>query len=322
MRRIKADIYDQMNELGAGKVPFFFLIDFLQQNGEVTPLSEIEDHDIQFSLNNSVHIKNSATGIEWNPDPVDFQTYEMAFCRVKQHIMKGNSYLCNLTFPTDVHTNLSLDEIYSLVDAKYKLKYKGLFVCFSPETFVKIENGIISTYPMKGTIDAGLPDAEQRILNDKKEMAEHYTIVDLLRNDLSRVADNVRVEKFRYIDRIKTNHNDLLQVSSKITGELPGDYASKLGDIYSELLPAGSICGAPKDKTVEIILEAETYERCFYTGVFGVFDGQNVDSAVLIRFIEKTGSGLVFKSGGGITHLSKVEEEYNELIQKVYVPVH
>jgi len=87
------------------------------------------------------------------------------------------------------------------------------------------------------------------------------------------------------------------------------------------LLPAGSITGAPKNKTVEIIRSTETYERGFYTGVFGVFDGCNMDSAVMIRFIERTPEGYVYKSGGGITAFSKVEDEYNEILEKIYVPI-
>ena len=94
-----------------------------------------------------------------------------------------------------------------------------------------------------------------------------------------------------------------------------------LGDILFRLLPAGSICGAPKKKTVEIIRKVEGYERGFYTGVFGYFDGQNLDSAVAIRYIERQEDQLVFKSGGGITFMSDWEKEYDEMQKKVYVPV-
>jgi para-aminobenzoate synthetase component 1 len=87
-----------------------------------------------------------------------------------------------------------------------------------------------------------------------------------------------------------------------------------------ELLPAGSISGAPKEKTVEIIKQTETYKRGYYTGICGIFDGQNLDSGVMIRFIEKQGSQYYFKSGGGITVNSIAEEEYHEMIQKVYLP--
>ena len=175
---------------------------------------------------------------------------------------------------------------------------------------------------MKGTIDASIPHAKQLILDDEKEAAEHATIVDLIRNDLSLVSENVEVTDYRYIDELKTNDKTLLQVSSEIKGDLKEDYYQNLGTIFDQLLPAGSICGAPKKKTVEIILEAEKYERNFYTGVFGVFDGENLDSAVMIRFIEKNQNNFIFKSGGGITAKSKAKAEYEELIQKVYVPIY
>jgi para-aminobenzoate synthetase component 1 len=134
------------------------------------------------------------------------------------------------------------------------------------------------------------------------------------------VAENVCVKRYRYIDTLHTNKGDLLQVSSEISGDLPVNYKEKLGDLLLELLPAGSICGAPKTKTLEIIEQAEGYDRGFYTGIFGYFDGENLDSAVMIRFIEQQTDGLVFKSGGGITSQSNNQSEYDELIRKIYVP--
>ncbi|MFZ4582019.1 MAG: chorismate-binding protein, partial [Paludibacter sp.] len=124
-----------------------------------------------------------------------------------------------------------------------------------------------------------------------------------------------------YIEKLQTNKADLLQVSSEIVGTLPTDYNDRLGDLIMSLLPAGSICGAPKPKTLEIIEKTENYNRGFYTGIFGFFDGKSVDSAVMIRFIEQQDNAFVFKSGGGITSQSNVQKEYDELIQKVYVPI-
>jgi para-aminobenzoate synthetase component 1 len=113
-----------------------------------------------------------------------------------------------------------------------------------------------------------------------------------------------------------------LQASSEITGQLPEDYPSQIGDILFALLPAGSVTGAPKKRTVEIIRETEAYERGYYTGIFGIFDGRNLDSAVLIRFLENTPTGVVYKSGGGITSQSDLMQEFDEMIQKIYVPLH
>ena len=253
--------------------------------------------------------------------PVSFCEYKEAFDIVQKHLYFGNSYLVNLTLPTRIKTTLTLDEIFHFSEAKYKLFYDDKFVVFSPEIFVQIsEDGVISSFPMKGTIDAAIENAEQIILNDKKEFAEHCTIVDLIRNDLSMVSKDVHVEKFRYVDRIKTNDKELLQVSSKICGKLENDFYDHLGDIIFTLLPAGSVSGAPKKKTVEIIKEAENYSRGYYTGIFGYFDGARLDSGVMIRFIENINEELFYKSGGGITVYSDPELEYQELIDKVYVP--
>ena len=175
---------------------------------------------------------------------------------------------------------------------------------------------------MKGTIDAGLPDAENILLHDEKEIAEHYTIVDLIRNDLSMVAENVVVEKFRYLAEIHSNKKNLLQASSKIKGTLPEGYQNNLGELLFTLLPAGSVSGAPKKKTIEIIQQSEEEPRGYYTGVAFYSDGENVDSCVLIRFIEKENEKYYYRSGGGITVNSEMEKEYQELNDKIYVPVY
>ena len=312
-------IFEKMNEWGSRKIPFLFLIDFLKEKGKIIPLDELTP-EIQYAIHGEPEKFDSA--IELKKYPIPFEEYENQFRQVQKNILLGNSYLANLTCATPIEINLSPEEIYRFSKARYKLLWKEKFVCFSPETFVRIKDGKIFSYPMKGTIDAAVENAAQKILCDEKETAEHYTIVDLIRNDLSLVAKKVTVEKFRYIDELSTNDQKILQVSSEISGELPADYTRNIGTIFDKLLPAGSICGAPKKKTVEIIRETESYDRDFYTGVFGVFDGENLDSAVMIRFIEEAKDGLVFKSGGGITHQSKGEDEYNEMIQKVYVPVY
>src|SRR5690606_13096318 len=313
-------IFQKINELGFKRIPFLFVIDFLKENGKVIPLAELND-EIQFQIDSKSEKFNGK--IELKKQPISFENYENQFDFVHENLHYGNSFLTNLTCQTPIDINLNLEEIYRFSNAKYKLFWKDQFVCFSPETFVKIKEGKIYSYPMKGTIDDSIENAEKKILADQKEMAEHFTIVDLIRNDLSRVAKKVSVPKFRYVEEIQTNERKLLQVSSEISGELPENFHKNMGTILDKLLPVGSICGAPKAKAIEIICEAENYQRGFYAGVFGVFDGENVDSAVMIRFVEQLKNGnFVFKSGGGITHQSKAVDEYNEMIQKVYVPIH
>ena len=314
-----------MNSYGAAGIPFLFIIDFEQQKPVILTQVEWEKEDIWFQFEGMAFEHGNITSlppfIEFEKYPVDLTTYKKAFDYVHTEIGKGNSFLVNLTFSTPITTNLSLNQIYVASQARYKLRFRDYFVCFSPETFVKINKGIISTYPMKGTIDARIPNAREIILNDKKEFAEHVTVVDLLRNDLSMMAEKVKVKRFRYIEELDTYGKQLLQVSSHIEGLLPNNYASRIGDIICNMLPAGSISGAPKPKTLEIIKQAENHDRAYYTGIVGYFDGQNLDSGVMIRFIEQTPKGLVYKSGGGITWQSKLEDEYQELIDKVYLPI-
>jgi len=238
-------------------------------------------------------------------------------------MIEGNSYLLNLTFPTEIEINTrntSLLNIFLSSQAPFKLYFKNQFITFSPERFIKIKDNLIKTYPMKGTIDAHILNAHSKILADEKEKAEHVMVVDLLRNDLSIVAKKVRVNKFRYIDKIEAGSKALLQVSSEISGILEKNWSERIGDILFSLLPAGSITGAPKRKTIEIINAVEGYKRGFFTGVFGYFDGKQLDSAVTIRFIERKGEKLIYKSGGGITIDSNVSSEYAEMLEKVYIP--
>ena len=173
---------------------------------------------------------------------------------------------------------------------------------------------------MKGTLPDG-EGAAERLMADAKEAAEHATVVDLLRNDLSRVAEHVRVERYRYVERVITHRGPLLQTSSEIAGRLPADYSAHLGEILFRLLPAGSVTGAPKRATCRLIAEAEGYDRGWYTGIAGWSDGRTLDSAVLIRFVEQTPEGLVFKAGGGITAHSREEREYAEIRDKNLHPL-
>ncbi len=308
-----------LNKFGSSNEPFFFIISYDLKNFLVKPLKEL-DKNIKYEIYEKVTVK-SKENINLEKQAIPFEEYEHKFNKLQENIKEGNSYLLNLTTSTKINTNLSLSEIYAKANAKFKLKFKEDFVCFSPERFIKIKKNKIYTYPMKGTIDASIPNAKARILGDIKEMAEHTMVVDLLRNDLGIVAKKVKVDKFRYIDKINAGDKELLQVSSKISGHLEKNWNEKIGDIITSLLPAGSITGTPKKKTVEILNKIEKYDRGFYTGIFGVYDGKSLDSAVMIRFIEKNLNGeLVYKSGGGITCDSSSKNEYQELLDKIYIP--
>jgi para-aminobenzoate synthetase component 1 len=297
--------------------PFVFIIDFELKKPRIWKISEIRSDEIIFDFNGNYE-KQSIT---LSSQPISFNDYSKKFDHVMDHLLYGDSFLTNLTIKTPITTSFTLTDIYNSSKARYKFLVKDSFLVFSPETFVRIKDNMIFSYPMKGTIDASIPNAGGKILSDKKEMAEHVTIVDLIRNDLSMIAENVRVTKFRYIDKITTHGKDLLQVSSEICGTLLPSFAEDPAGALLSLLPAGSVSGAPKSKTVEIIQAAENEDRGYYTGICGHYDGQNFDSGVMIRFIEQQGDQLYYRSGGGITTQSNVSSEYQEALDKIYVPI-
>jgi len=317
----KENGFSEINKLSKAHTPFLFFTSFDQQKIFAQPLDDLDD-DIFYKLEDwrNYPVKKRTKDFTFSKSPVDFFLYKKALDEVLEEIRSGNTYLLNLTFKTPVESSFTLKEIFTYARAKFKLYFKDEFICFSPERFVEIEGNTIATYPMKGTIDANLPHAKETILADEKEMAEHVMIVDLMRNDLGIIASEVKVEKFRYVEKIKAGEKELLQVSSKITAKLPLDWKDNLGTLLKQILPAGSISGTPKKSTLNIINRVENYNRGFYTGVFGIFDGETLRSGVMIRFIEKENNRLFYKSGGGITIDSDAKSEYEELIDKIYLP--
>ncbi|GAD06561.1 para-aminobenzoate synthase, aminase component [Porphyromonas crevioricanis JCM 13913] len=340
LQSISADsAFREMDKAASQATPFLVVLDYELQHAYFVahPLSQSE---IRFSIQghgNATQIYSLQGKYTFEPYPEDIDRYSKRFEEIQRALYRGDSFLANLTIATPLNMSLSLGQVYDHVTATYKLHIPGRLVCFSPEPFVHISSdGIISSCPMKGTIDALLPNAEQTLRSDPKELAEHYTIVDLIRNDLSRVSRQVEVKRFAYTERIETNHGPILQMSSEINGKLPEELQLCPGSVLRQLLPAGSICGAPKDATMTAIARAEETTRGFYSGIFGYFDGQSFSSAVMIRYIEQqdktlpeeeaarssspTNPAYLFRSGGGITIHSEPEREYAETQQKVYLP--
>ncbi|MCO5250871.1 MAG: aminodeoxychorismate synthase component I [Candidatus Kapabacteria bacterium] len=319
------DFVHKANEYGSIGLPFFFLVDFELEKPIIMPLDSLADEGIFFDFEgqaNSSITNMISKDFAFEKHPVSREVYTQAFVKVLENINYGNSYLTNLTFASEIECDLDFETIFANSEAKFKLLFRDEFVCFSPEIFVKIIDGKIFSYPMKGTIPSEIPNALEIIMADKKEEAEHNTIVDLIRNDLSIVSEKVEVLRFRYPDYLHTNTKNLIQISSEICGSLSNNWQSRIGNILAALLPAGSVSGAPKKRTLDIIAQAESDKRGYYTGVAGIFDGNNLTSCVLIRFIENRAGKSYFRSGGGITSLSDLESEYQELIDKIYVPIH
>lgn len=314
-----------MNNLAMKGVPFLFIIDYEGKRAVVEPENEVNANELRYCFNgkgNATQTAKPTNGdIEWRIEPPTEAEYQHGFNIVRNAMLAGNSYLANLTCRIGLRTNLSLSDLYNAAEARYRLWMKDKLVCFSPETFVKIAQGEISSYPMKGTAEDLSPSSAEQLLANEKEAAEHATIVDLIRNDLSMVAYDVHVERYRYVERLNTHRGPLLQTSSEIRGRLMPHLMQRPGDVIFSQLPAGSITGAPKKKTVEVIAEAENYHRDFYTGVMGRWDNSELDSAVMIRFIDQCSGKLFFKAGGGITAKSNWKDEYREVIEKVYAPI-
>jgi para-aminobenzoate synthetase component 1 len=336
-----------MNELAGKRTPFLMAVDFELTRGFLIP-DPASGQEVYFSLRGTPVTPpprmaealgssggdgadgrkrdgGAAFGGPRAPlivaRPESLESYRKKFAVVQSGLSRGDSYLVNLTLRTPVDCRMTLEEIYLRSGAPYTLCVPGSFVCFSPERFVSVDpHGEISTRPMKGTINASLPGAAETILADLKESAEHATVVDLLRNDLSLSAKKVRVAEYRYIDLVRTSCRDILQVSSDIRGQLGPDYRRALGDLIFRMLPAGSVSGAPKGSTLDIIRRSEDGPRGFYAGIVGYFDGRSFDSGVLIRLLEIEDGRFYFRSGGGITALSKLEDEYLEAVEKIYLP--
>ena len=317
----KENGFEAINKLGQNRTPFLFILSYDKNKIFAQALNELDDN-IFYKLEewSNYPVKKRKKDFTFSKFPVSFLAYKKAFEHILVEIRSGNTYLLNLTFQTPIESSLDLKEIFHYAKAKFKLYFKGQFICFSPERFVDIEDTTIATYPMKGTIDADLPNAKQNILHNTKEKAEHVMIVDLMRNDLGIVGSDVRVEKFRYVEKIKAGKKELLQVSSKITAKLEENWRDSIGTLLDNLTPAGSVTGTPKKSTVNIINDIENYDRGFYTGIFGLFDGKDLRPGVMIRFIEDQNGTLTYKSGGGITIDSNAKSEYEELIDKIYLP--
>lgn len=302
------------------------MVDFELRRPVAIPLDEVDPGRIRYNFRGYSNVTEQ--GFSFSPTPLvrvekspDVSEYEGKFNRVIERIRYGDSFLTNLTVKTEISISRSLLDIFGRSEASYKLWYNDEFVVFSPEAFVTIANNRICSYPMKGTIDATVAGAREKLLSNAKEMAEHVTIVDLIRNDLSQVATEVEVKRFRYLDRLKTDRNELWQVSSEVAGNLDPAWHESVGNILTALLPAGSVSGAPKPRTLNIIRQVEEEPRGYYTGITGVYDGKGLVSGVMIRFIERDGDRYYYRSGGGITAQSNLMDEFREVQDKVYIPL-
>ena len=156
------DYIEVMNRWGAERKSFIFILDFELKRPIVLPLHEAAENGIFFTFDNCKNTDIHDTKHQeftFRKFPVSYPVFKKSFDKVLKEIKRGNSFLTNLTFPTSIETDLALREIFHQSEAPYKLLFKDQFVVFSPEPFIKITGGKITSYPMKGTIDASVPDA-------------------------------------------------------------------------------------------------------------------------------------------------------------------
>ncbi len=194
----------------------------------------------------------------------------------------------------------------------------------SPETLVKLENGILHTFPLAGTRPRGKTDKEDKkleaeLLKDEKELSEHNMLVDLGRNDLGKISKfgSVQVEKLHSIEK----YSHVMHIGSTVRGEIREEYDAI--NAIEAVLPAGTLSGAPKIRACQLIAELEDNKRGIYGGAIGYIDfSGNMDTCIAIRIAYKKNGRVFVRSGAGIVADSDPEKEYKECINKAKAVVH
>ena len=262
-----------------------------------------------------------------NPTPcVNFCEYSNAIKKIKEEISNGNTYEVNYTYDFDVPFEGNELELFDFLLYKQKTPYNfyiknqyDTVLSFSPELFFKLKNNHILTKPMKGTIHRGRDKKQDNQLidflkNDEKNRAENVMIVDLLRNDLGRIAKvgTVKVSKLFEVETHKTLH----QMTSQIEANLKED--TTLFDIFNAIFPCGSITGAPKISTMKVISEVEKGDRNIYCGAIGMISPKETIFSVPIRILQKTNeqNNFKYRVGGAIVWDSDIQNEREETLTK------
>jgi len=252
--------------------------------------------------------------------------YTNALTKIKNEISNGITYEVNYTYPTEVTSSLEEFELYQALlknqttpyNTFIKNEYETL-LSFSPELFFTIKDNKITTKPMKGTIKRGLTPEEDReniefLKNDIKNKAENVMIVDLLRNDLSKIAKtgSVNVANLFEIETHKTVH----QMTSTIEAELEG--GTTLYKVFESIFPCGSITGAPKISTMRVIEDVEKFSRDIYCGAIGLITPEETVFSVPIRILQKenTENSYLCHTGGAIVWDSDIQDEWEETFIK------
>lgn len=263
------------------------------------------------------------------PTPVwDEATYTKAFNQVADYIASGDFYQTNLTFPMWAEWSGTPEGLFGALSRVQPVNYGGIvnlgegpvLVSRSPELFYRVDaNGVISTRPMKGTVPRGKTEAEDAELKaflqgDEKNRAENLMIVDLLRNDISRVAElgSVKVPELFTVESYATVH----QMTSLVQAQMRDGVS--IGEMFTALFPCGSITGAPKIRAMQVINDLEDAPRDIYCGSIGWIapDGASAFN-VGIRTLSLDADGRArLNVGGGVVYDSTAPSEYEEALWK------
>lgn len=323
----------QMDSWGEAGVPFAFYCDYTAARWHLMRLDDslrpVSESGWYFSIDTPTgciaHLPpvrmTDHGAFLWQAEAPERTSYAAAFEHVMAGLRRGDSFLTNLTWRVPIDTSLTLERLFLSANAPFRLYVPEGFCVCSPEPFIRVDGTKIATYPMKGTCAADSPDSLDGLLNSPKEKAEHATIVDLMRNDLSQVAHDVHVTRYRYAERIDTPRGGIWQTSSEIVGTVHDHLRQRWGSLLLPLLPAGSITGAPKHATQQLIAEAEPTPRGYYTGIMGLCTGEALHTAVMIRYLECHNGHYYFRAGGGITAQSECHDEWHEVTLKAQPPM-
>ena len=255
----------------------------------------------------------------------DKETYCEMVEKAKQHIREGDIFQIVLSNRLSAPFEGSLLNTYRVLrtinPSPYMFYFSGTDVEVagaSPETLVKLENGVLHTFPLAGTRPRGTTEDEDRALEeellcDEKELAEHNMLVDLGRNDLGKISEfgTVEVEKFHSVER----YSHVMHIGSTVRGKIKKECDAL--DAIEAVLPAGTLSGAPKIRACQLIGELENNKRGIYGGAIGYIDFTgNMDTCIAIRIAYQKNGKVFVRSGAGIVSDSVPEKEFDECINK------
>ena len=245
--------------------------------------------------------------------------------KAKKYIYDGDIFQVVLSNRLEAEAEGSLFDTYRILRTENPSPYMFYFSSddveiagASPETLVRLDNGVLHTYPLAGTRPRGKSEDEDLalkydLLSDEKELAEHNMLVDLGRNDIGRISKIGTVEVDKYME--VQYFSKVMHIGSSVKGELADDKDAL--DAVDSILPAGTLSGASKLRACEIINELEKSPRGIYGGAIGYIDfAGNMDMCIAIRLISKLNNEITIRSGAGIVYDSIAENEYMECINK------